>query len=519
MVHNNPGEAPYESKFNDPEVIKKMGYNGKVFFLFESAQLAVNWDDVDPDILPKGSPERKWTDAKAKLINYDYSNCKVAGLQVFCQSDLILFPKRLIEKYDMSKTFGDPNNELTQKYLRILLRKMFSQFPQLDGIVVRIGETYLQDAPFHKGNIQNKSYPEKTIIPLINLLRNEVCVKLNKKVIFRTWYSFDVDSSVYKKVCEAIAPHPNLVFSVKYCEGDFHRGNPFSKILGLGNHKQLIEVQCAREYEGKGAYPNYIAHGIIEGFEEHAPLRNIGKPASIRDISKKQDMLAGIWTWSRGGGWEGPYITNELWCDLNAWVMAQWANHPSESEESIFRRYATSQLKLKSNDVDKFRKLCILSQDAVIRGRRSVTQDIDTWWTRDEYIGWPQLPADSSSVKIILTEKDEAVKMWTEIVRLASEIQFVDETTKNYALTSSRYGLYLYQIYRAIYYLSAIESGLLDRTLTSQWIKVYDNAWSNFEKLKASEPLCATIYSKTLIKRMKAPSADSKVNGLRELYK
>ena len=49
MVHHNPGDTPYESAYNNPAVIKKMGYNGKVYFLFESPALAINWESVDPD--------------------------------------------------------------------------------------------------------------------------------------------------------------------------------------------------------------------------------------------------------------------------------------------------------------------------------------------------------------------------------------------------------------------------------------------------------------------------------------
>lgn len=29
----------------------------------------------------------------------------------------------------------------------------------------------------------------------------------------------------------------------------------------------MIKIEVSREYEGKGAYPNYIVNGVIEGFE------------------------------------------------------------------------------------------------------------------------------------------------------------------------------------------------------------------------------------------------------------
>ncbi|MDP4187522.1 MAG: hypothetical protein Q8905_05720, partial [Bacteroidota bacterium] len=453
MVHDNPGEKPYESQFNQPEVLKKMGYNGKVFSLFKSAQLAVDWSEVDPDIMPIGSPERQWVDKKAAQLDSLYSGIKNAGLQVYCMSDLILFPKRLIEKYGLHDVMGDPRNPQTEKYLRLLLDQMFTRFPQLDGIVVRIGETYLHDAPYHLGKITDKGDPEKCIIPLINILRDEVCVKLNKKVIFRTWWSFDTDIDTYMAVDKAVEPHDNLTIGIKHCEGDFHRGNPFSKVLGIGRHKQLVEVQCAREYEGKGAYPNYIAKGVIDGFEEHQSLREQGKAASIQDIYKT-GKLTGMWTWTRGGGWEGPYIQNELWCDLNAFVMAQWAKNPKETEESIFNRYTRERLGLSKTDAAKFRKLALLSADAVIRGRRSVAfyNDVHTLWTRDEYIGFPTIPAEPAKIKVILKEKNQSIVMWKEIVALADKIKFKDNKTGDFVKVTARYGFELYRIYRAVFY-------------------------------------------------------------------
>ena len=33
-----------------------------------------------------------------------------------------------------------------------MLREVFARFPGLDGLVVRTGETYLQNVPFHTGN-------------------------------------------------------------------------------------------------------------------------------------------------------------------------------------------------------------------------------------------------------------------------------------------------------------------------------------------------------------------------------
>ena len=105
MVHHNPGEATYESKYNDPSVIKEMGYNGKVYFLFESPALAINWESVDTTILPKGTEDRKWVDEKAAQIKKMHAACKEQNMAIYAMSDLVLFPKRLIEKYGIKDSF------------------------------------------------------------------------------------------------------------------------------------------------------------------------------------------------------------------------------------------------------------------------------------------------------------------------------------------------------------------------------------------------------------------------------
>ncbi len=513
MVHHNPGEKPYQSAYNNPAVIKEMGYNGKVYFLFESPTLAINWESVDKDILPKGTPDRKWVDKKAKEIHKMHAACKAQNMKIYAMSDLVLLPKRLIEKYQIEDTFGDPNDSLTEKLIRAQINEIFDQFPDLDGLVVRIGETYLHDAPFHKGSIKNKNSAEESIIPLMQILREEICVNHNKELIFRTWGAFDVNMETYMKVSDAIEPHENLVISVKHCEGDFHRANAFSKVIGQGRHKQIIEVQCAREYEGKGAYPNYIANGVIEGFEEHQrmPEEQIN---SIREFTEKRtDLYAGVWTWTRGGGWDGPYIKDEMWCDLNAWVMAQWAKDPKQSEENIFNRYAAEKLHLKGDDVKAFRKLCLLSAEAVVRGRNTTYRDLNPWWTRDQGIAWPGIPKDPVAQKRNLQQKDESVEKWQKIVQLAQSIQWENKKVKEHVVGSAKYGLYLYEIYRAVVNIADAELKD-DKESMKKWIAVYDKAWTAYNQLPKEYKSVATLYTKDY-KRYTRNAADDKVNELR----
>lgn len=484
MVHNNPGEAPFVTHYNDPAFLKQLGYQTKVYELFEGAQFGIDWTAVDADIFASGSPERAWVDQKAADLDKLYTAAKQAGLSVYCHTDMIVFPKRLVEKFKLThfKQISDPE---TQKFLRAAIQQMFRRFPQVDGLVVRIGETYLQGAPYHTGGIADKTSPEKTIIPLMNLLREEVCEQLNKQVLFRAWVSFDTSLPAYEAVSNGVAPHPNLLISIKHCEGDFHRGNPFSAVLGTGRHRQVIEVQCQREYEGKGAYPNYIAHGVIEGFEEH-------HGRSLRQLWSNP-LIAGMFTWSRGGGWKGPYITDELWCDLNVYVLSHWVRDASRSEADIFNDYCAKVLQLSAADAATFRKLCLLSADAVYRGIRGTRNEISPWWTRDQYMGRPPLPENPADRPDFLREKDEAVAIWQQIVACGEAIHFPNATVQEYVKTSCQYGRDVYQIYRDGFRLAAL-GAQGDKGQLKTLIEDYDQTWAQYKRLKQEHPSCGTLY-------------------------
>ncbi len=513
MVHHNPGEDRYDSAYNDPRVLREMGYNGKVSFLFDSPTLAVNWDSVDADILPAGSDDRVWVEHRARRIHEQLDACKAAGLKAYALGDLMLFPKRLVEKHGIAETFGDPRHEQSEQWLRTLIDLVFEQFPQLDGLVVRIGETYLHDAPYHIGNIREKRNVEETIVPLGQVLRDAVCVKNDKVCVFRSWMSFDYMDN-YPRVSDAIEPHHNLVLAVKHCEHDFHRGNAFSAALGVGRHPQIVEVQCAREYEGKGAYPNYVTRGVIEGFEEHAHVQPIN---SIRDLHERTDLMAGIWTWTRGGGWEGPYIPNELWCDLNAWVVAQWANQPAESEENLFARYCAERLKLDAANAAIFRQIALLSEAAVLRGRRSTQGHLYQLWNRDQYIGWPdrEMPQTEQERQLVLKEKRESIEAWRQIVDLADQLEMPDAETLEFVRVSCRYGLHIHRVYSAVVHLACRETDATPEEL-KQYVDAYDAAWADFRQLRADHPeTCPTLYDRREIRRTRVGLADDEVERIR----
>lgn len=516
MVHKPPGENYPASSFIDPNFLAARGYNGQVIGSIGGIQ---TFDDLAPGLLAEVSAERQWVLKRAEDLRKEVKAAHAAGIKCFAGTDMILLPKKIITRFrdDICDAQGriDIARPRTQEIFRALLRETFQRVPDLDGIVVRTGEVYLQDYPYHaaSGNFSDTQrqggsailHGEASHIELLKIFRDEVCGKLNKIVIYRTWsfgpQNFHESTNYYLKVTGAIAPHTNLIFSIKHQKGDFHQLTVFNPTLMIGNHRQIIEVQCQREAYGKGAHPYYIGDGVINGWEEYAWLMKPGTPRGLRDVITNK-LCAGVWTWSRGGGWEGPYITNELWCDLNAFVIAEFAKNPKRTEEEIFDDYAKTKLKLSAVDVKKFRELNLLSEKAVLRGQlTTLPVKINPWWARDHFFDEPDLSdfMKKGLVQKAIEEKMESVAMWKHIEQLASEIDFPDADTRDFIQGSCAYGRIKYEIIQQAWtVLFAGKQGAAlnpDQRLSMfAAIDRYDALWAEWRKLKIKYPSTATIY-------------------------
>lgn len=480
MVHNNPGEAPTQTEFNSPDTLRSYGYNAKVFFLFDAAQFGIDWTILNPDIMPQGSNEYKWMMNKRNTIKERYAHAHEAKLDVYCMLDMIVLPKRLVEMYSdsilNSKGKIDITKPFTQHCLRLMMRQMFKQFPDLDGLVIRTGETYLHDAPYYQGNNPVQGDVVADHVTLINILREEVCVKLNRKIFYRTWDfgQFHSIPKYYLDITSRVQPHSNLLFSIKHTTTDFWRGaitqgipdynhrdnywiyetsklgNPFNPTIGIGQHKQIVEVQCQREYEGKASHVNYIAAGVINGFPEYKDA-DMPYPYCLNHL-KANSKIQGVWTWTRGGGWGGPYPANEFWIELNAYVLAQWANGKHSSEEEAFRMFALKK-GLNPRDINKFHKLCLLSLDGVMMGQYSKMGGTWVNWTRDAsifdgtQIGFMRDIVKQGNAHKYSKEKHEAVKIWRRIKRIAQQLRFANPQLSLFVRNSCTYALLKYAFF------------------------------------------------------------------------
>ena len=516
MVHNNPGEPQQATAFRDPHNLAAWGYNGQG--IMAEADSCETFDAIEPDILPKGCGAREWIEQRAKSLEQLAEQSHRSGLKAYAWFQFIVLPKALVTRYknEICDVQGriDLERPMTQRILRAQISELFDRCPALDGLIVRTGEIYLFDSPYHTSSgAANESkmqsataiiHGPQSHIELLKILRDEACVKRDKMVFYRTWdfgNNFHNNPEYYLKVTDAIDPHPNLVFSIKPQAGDFLRMTPFNPTLGIGKHRQIVEVQCPREYYGKGAHPYYIGDGVINGWEEYASMMKPGQPKGLRDIVHNTNF-AGIWTWSRGGGWEGPYIKNELWCELNAYVIAKYAENPNRVEGDIFDEFARDKLNLKGPDIARFRELNLLSAAAVLRGNCSLLGPVDSFWARDDFMAAPDLSyfIKKNLVSAVLAEKAESVAIWKKIEALSQQIDFPNAKTKEFVMVSSTYGRIKYAIFEQawiilLYGAMGDASKKYDIETISHAIATYDKLWSDWRALLAAHAdCCAPIY-------------------------
>jgi len=554
MVYNNPGEKPFDVKFNDPEYLKAEGYNSMAPAWHINCY--ITYDNFKKNIIPRKSETRKWIDTHAVEVDAKIAAAKKAGIALYPFTDFLVLPKPVWEKYGDSlrlkskvenkeevrggeaKITPDINRPLTQKILRAQIAGIFDRFPQLDGIMLRFGETYLHDTPFHSGASPVRSIEDHIVF--LNILREEICVKRNKKLFYRTWdfgHSFHNNGEFYLKVTNAIEPHPNLIFSIKYPQNDFLRMSNFNPALGKGKHQQLVEAQSAMEAYGKGAHPYYTAGSVIDGFPETKyqisfwqnkrteTLNPIGAMRGIKELIPT-GKLVGVWTWSSGGGWQGPYLKSTIWKDLNSYVISNWGRNPSKTEEQLCYEYA-NKMGIDGFNADIFRKIALLSVEAVRKGQCSDYTKNNLWWARDNFFSasynndaLKEIVKDNL-IDRVLAEKAETAAMWMQIEALSKQFNIKDKDIEEALRVSCTYGRIKYQLTEQMWYLMIQnelknQSKSFDKEGVKASIARYDVLWTEWREL-AKSPWCATLYKDTQFLDERKGSIGELVDAMRKM--
>ncbi|TGJ98491.1 glycosyl hydrolase family 67 [Leptospira langatensis] len=344
--------------------------DGSAPFFLESSKRSQNWSKAPLSHLEKSSlPSRK----KHKRVRESFSKYtkrisklgfNAISLDEFCYlANYPFYPQNLAEKIrsyrkkykklfkiavsqdlkifltsdffsvneSISKATGNELEKITTLF-ESGLDDVFTSFPEISGIILRIGES---DGVDVTGDFRSKLLlkdPEqankflKTILPVFE--------KHNKTLIFRTWtlgaYSIgDLiwNPKTYKKVFEGIQSK-SLIVSLKYGEGDFFRHLALNPLFFADERPKLLELQARREYEGFGEYPSFV------GWQY----------GNYRDQLLGKANLAGISVWTQTGGWSSfKNITflkgSSYWNELNSYVSLKLFTEPNWTVEDCIQKF------------------------------------------------------------------------------------------------------------------------------------------------------------------------------------
>ena len=507
VVFKNPGEGLTPTKYTDPAIVAELGNNIMTVANGRPPHTAITWDSFDETLFPHGSDSRSWVESHAETIDQEIKDIHDAGMLAMYWFDMFVLPRALVSKYGDQITTDDGkwsfDSALMTNITEYMLDAVFERFPGLDGLLIRTGEIYTQDVPYHEGSspIANGS---ESHIQLLDVLVASVVDKHDKLLFYRTWSldGFHTDLSYYLEVTDAIEPRDKLFFVIKHTKGDFWRTTGYNPTINIGKHPFLVGIQCQREYEGKGAYPNYIMDGVINGFEED--LEDPGYHG-LNDF-KESVLFRGLVIWPRGGGWLGPYPADEFWIDMNVQVISKWAMDPFRSEETLFKEYARDLGYWPTDDLmSAFRDVALLSARGVLLGHYSLKHQLDRLlWTRDWYIGGgdKELRTDfenilnADEVSAVIEEKAEAGRIWDRLLQKTEDLTLAMKTPgkEGKQLRASlhfsvRYGQLLYRLIESSWEVSLLgmsgnATGTYDVNRIQDAISEYDRSLSEYNALE-----------------------------------
>lgn len=251
-----------------------------------------------------------------------------ANLKIFLTTDFFTSNKNLEEK-----TKG--NLEHSTEIFMTGLESFFQDFPEVNGIVLRIGES---DGVDVRGDFRSKLLLRTT--EQANRFLNQILPifeKHNKKLIFRTWTlgAYEIGDLIwnpetYRDVFRNIRSQ-SLIISMKYGEGDFFRYLPLNPLFLEDDRPKLIELQARREYEGFGEFPSFIGWSYDR----------------YRNQLKNAKNMVGLSVWTQTGGWSSfrnfTFLKHSsYWNELNTFVALKLFTKDWSVEKCVRRFFGNS---------------------------------------------------------------------------------------------------------------------------------------------------------------------------------
>lgn len=243
------------------------------------------------------------------------------GLKIYVTMDVLSYTTALL------KHVGTAIKDVSV-FMKQLLSDFFKAFPEVKGVIMRIGESdgldvrseFRSQLILKKANQVNRLLKE--VLPVFE--------DLGRELIFRTWTvgAYGIGDLMwhrtrFTKIFRDI-DSPAITISMKYGESDFFRYLPLNSHFFRLNLPTIVELQARREYEGSGEFPSFIGEDYAHYAKE----------------LRKAPRLRGISVWCQTGGWTPfrrlAYLQKEgIWNEINAAVTLQVFQNQSSPEAAL----------------------------------------------------------------------------------------------------------------------------------------------------------------------------------------
>ncbi len=358
----NPGEPAAASRYDDAAVLRARGFNGLV--VYESAALSGGLHMADPadlDVARFVRETQAQVDAAlARAAAPDFAAPDAAPLDVYLAFDLLVLDAQAVGRDPGAVCCRNrpgelcPGRDETWRQAMRALEAMLDRWPTVAGVVLRFGDNDAARLPHLVGNdIYRPHCPQceplsaaDRALRAVNEVWRRVVASRGKRLIVRAWNlrpgGLHDDAELAARVARGLpgdAADDRLVLSFKTGPSDFWRYQPWNAAsLVFGKRPVMYELQCQREFEGKGAVPDFQA-GLWGGGMPESPRREPGGGPAVTGLAEAAQRVnfVGVLAWVRGGGWGGPFVRDELWIDANVYAAGRLADHPASDPAALAR--------------------------------------------------------------------------------------------------------------------------------------------------------------------------------------
>ncbi|OIO94647.1 MAG: hypothetical protein AUJ92_09500 [Armatimonadetes bacterium CG2_30_59_28] len=509
--------------YDNPETALRYGFNA---VMIDPWPALITYHDFDHRIYGEKRNQAAFASLQYRRqeVRKTIQRTKSLHLRVVAMGDVFSFPKSLYQIYGSRirhvnvSRFSDQEftvcagQSLPYKILQQGLDELLREVPGIDYVMVRTGENYPTGLTTGSGPSSGRcrlcrgvDY-SAALTKTINTIHAIVVGKHHRQYIHRAWDlgrgGFHANPNIYEKITRGIVPSNDVTVSLKMTETDFWRFNPLNPNIGRGPLKQMVEFQCAREYEGKGAFPNYLGELFCRGAPETHPQRGLLYATSVGVESG--------WAWARGGGWGGPYLKSRIWVDANVHALSRLMWNPFLDPGELAKRWATRTFGAKA--APTVANILLNSPDAVALSRyfSAIAGQPDVWkpslnWTRDDRIeGFSRLYPlytkcdETWQFDATLYDQQKASRIVASSIEKFQRVMrdVPDAVVAQQAMDSLRFQLALYRV-RQTYvtgsfnYFAWLDSrGTSDDSRTAaicafqQWQRDWDHFNTNIPRLK-----------------------------------